>query len=189
MENGIFREPAVEQLLSQYELFEIYTDDANSEIEATYRDQQILITGYYANPTYIVLDSRDHLEVARESFTNSSKKFIDFLEQGLTDRPAFESRIQLEGLEIREMDEDFTVLIPETPWQYEGAGVGGFQGEEVSEIAGDFNATATFRVGENLSGEYVLRARIVGGVYDGDERLRTFAIPLKLRMSVENPQS
>ena len=74
MENGIFRESEVEQLLSQYELFEIYTDDATSEIEATYREQQIRITGYYANPTYIVLDSRDQLEVARESFTNSSEQ-------------------------------------------------------------------------------------------------------------------
>ncbi len=185
MENGIFREPEVEQLLSQYELFEIYTDDANSEIEASYREQQIRITGYYANPTYIVLDSRDQLEVTRESFTNSSEQFVEFLQQGLTDQPAFESRIQLEGLQIQEKGEYFTVLIPETPWEYQGAEPGSYQDNGVSEISGDFSATATFRVGENLSGEYVLRARIVGGIYSADERQKTFAIPLKLRMNVE----
>ena len=185
MENGIFREPEVEQLLSQYELFEIYTDDANSEIEASYREQQIRITGYYANPTYIVLDSRDQLEVARESFTNSSEQFVEFLQQGLTDRPAFESRIQLEGLQIREKGKDYTVLIPESSWEYEGATQGSYQQKDVSEISADFAASATFRVGENLSGEYVLRARIVGGIYTGDERQKTFAIPLKLRMKVE----
>lgn len=185
MENGIFRESEVEQLLSQYELFEIYTDDATSEIEATYREQQIRITGYYANPTYIVLDSRDHLEVARESFTNSSEQFITFLEQGLTDRPAFESRIQIEGLQIREKGQDYTVLTRETPWVYQGEGAARYQGAEVSAINGAFSASATFRVGENLAGEYVLRARVVGGIYEGDDRLRTFAIPLKLRLNVD----
>lgn len=185
MENGIFRESEVEQLLSQYELFEIYTDDATSEIEATYREQQIRITGYYANPTYIVLDSRDQLEVARESFTNSSEQFITFLEQGLTDRPAFESRIQIEGLEIREKGKDYTVLTRESAWTYQGEEKATYQGTEVSALNGDFSAFATFRVGDGLQGEYVLRARVVGGIYDGDDRLRTFAIPLKLRLNVE----
>ncbi|MGB1070669.1 MAG: hypothetical protein ACPG1Z_03305 [Planctomycetota bacterium] len=185
MENGIFRESEVEQLLSQYELFEIYTDDATSEIEATYREQQIRITGYYANPTYIVLDSRDQLEVARESFTNSSEQFISFLEQGLTDRPAFESRIQIEGLEIREKGKDYTVLTRESAWTYQGEEKATYQGTEVAALNGDFSAFATFRVGADLQGEYVLRARVVGGIYDGDDRLRTFAIPLKLRLNVE----
>ena len=36
-----------------------------------------------------------------------------------------------------------------------------------------------------LQGEYVLRARVVGGIYDGDDRLQTFAIPLKLRLKVD----
>ncbi|OUU24471.1 MAG: hypothetical protein CBC13_03475 [Planctomycetia bacterium TMED53] len=188
MENGIFREPEVEQLLSQYELFEIYTDDATSEIEATYRDQQIRITGYYANPTYIVLDSRDQLEVARESFTNSSEQFIAFLEEGLSDRPAFESRIQLEGLEIREQGKDYTVLTRETPWIYKGEAVASYQGEEVAALTGDFSASATFLVGDQLQGEYVLRARVVGGIYDGDDRLQTFAIPLKLRLKVDGDE-
>ncbi len=185
MENGIFRESEVEQLLSQYELFEIYTDDATSEIEATYREQQIRITGYYANPTYIVLDSRDQPEVARESFTNSSEQFLTFLEQGLTDRPAFESRIQIEGLEIREKGKDYTVLTRESAWTYQGEEKATYQGTEVSALNGDFSAFATFRVGDDLQGEYVLRARVVGGIYDGDDRLRTFAIPLKLRLNVE----
>ena len=184
MENGIFREREVEQLLSQYELFEIYTDDAVSEIEASYREQQISITGYYANPTYIILDSTDHLEVGRESFTNSSKDFIAFLEAGLSDTPAFESRIQIEGLKISERGEEVRVLMPEGAWDYSGGVASNYMSQPVESLDTRFSATAQFRVGEDLSGEYVIRARVVGGLYDEDNRLSTFAIPLKLVLNV-----
>ena len=184
MENGIFRESEVEQLLSQYELFEIYTDDAVSEIEASYREQQISITGYYANPTYIILDSTDHLEVGRESFTNSSKDFIAFLEAGISDTPAFESRIQIEGLKISERGEEVRVLMPEGAWDYSGGVASNYMSQPVVSLDTRFSATAQLRVGEDLSGEYVIRARVVGGLYDGDRRLSTFAIPLKLVLNV-----
>ena len=134
MENGIFREREVEQLLSQYELFEIYTDDAVSEIEASYREQQISITGYYANPTYIILVSTDHLEVGRESFTNSSKDFIAFLEAGISDTPAFESRIQIEGLKISERGEEVRVLMPEGAWNYSGGVASNYMSQPVESI-------------------------------------------------------
>ncbi|MGE4619816.1 MAG: hypothetical protein AAEJ04_08430 [Planctomycetota bacterium] len=187
MENGIFRQREVEQLLGQYELFEIFTDDANSEIEASYRDHQIKLSGYYANPTYIVLDSQDHLEVARGTFTNSSSEFVEFLEDGLLDRPAFETRIQLDGLQIREGGEDVTVLTREGPWQFSGNSAGQYLGSDVTQLVGDFSATTTFRVGPDLDGEYVIRFRLVGGLYRGDERIRTFSLPVKMTLDVEAP--
>ena len=82
--------------------------------------------------------------------------------------------------------QDYTVLTRETPWVYQGEGADRYQGAEVSAINGSFSASANFRVGDDLAGEYVLRARIVGGIYDGDDRLRTFAIPLKLRLQVDS---
>ncbi|MAW77341.1 MAG: hypothetical protein CMJ95_08155 [Planctomycetes bacterium] len=187
MENGIFRQQEVEQLLGQYELFEVFTDDANSEIEASYRGHQIELSGYYANPTYIVLDSKDHLEVARGTFTNSSSEFSDFLKAGLLDRPAFESRIQLTGLQIREAGQDVTVLTREGPWQFSENSAGDYLGADIDQLVGDFGASTTFRVGEDLEGEYVIRLRLVGGLYRADERIRTFSLPIKLTLQVEAP--
>lgn len=187
MENGIFREREVEQLLGQYELLEVFTDDATSEIEASYRGHQIELSGYYANPTYIVLDSQDHLEVARGTFTNSSSEFIDFLKAGLLDRPSFESRIQLDGLQIREAGQDVTVLTREEPWQFTGNEVSQYLGDSAEQLNGDFGASTVFRVGEGLEGEYVIRLRLVGGLYRGDERLRTFSLPIKMTLDVEAP--
>ena len=187
MENGIFRQRDVEQLLGQYELFEVFTDDATSDIEASYRGHQIQLSGYYANPTYIVLDSTDHLEVTRGSFTNSNDQFTEFLEAGLLDRPAFESRIQLDGLQIRESGEDVTVLTREGSWTFSGTSPGEYLGTSAGQVTGDFAASTTFRVGEGLEGEYVVRVRLVGGLYRGDERIRTFSLPLKLVLEVEPP--
>ena len=81
-------------------------------------------SGYYANPTYIVLDSTDQLEVTRGSFTNSSDEFGEFLAEGLLDRPAFESRIQFDGLTIVEHGSAVTVLQRQQPWSYEGQQAG-----------------------------------------------------------------
>lgn len=187
MENGIFRQRDVEQLLGQYELFEVFTDDAISDIEASYRGHQIQLSGYYANPTYIVLDSEDHLEVARGTFTNSSDEFIEFLGAGLLDRPAFESRIQLDGLQIREGGEDVTVLTREGSWTFSGSTDGDYLGATIGQLSADFSAQTTFRVGAGLEGEYVVRVRLVGGLYRGDERIRTFSLPLKLVLDVEAP--
>ncbi|MEC9476650.1 MAG: hypothetical protein VX764_06405 [Planctomycetota bacterium] len=187
MENGIFRQHEVEQLLGQYELFEVFTDDANSEIEASYRGHQIELSGYYANPTYIVLDSQDHLEVARGTFTNSSSEFIEFLEAGLLDEPSFESRIQLDGLQIREAGLDVTVLTRDQPWKFTGSTAGQYLGSAAGQLQGQFSAATVFRVGEDLEGEYVIRMRLVGGLYRGDERIRTFSLPIKLTLDVEVP--
>jgi len=188
MENGIFLEPEVEQLLGQFELLEIYSDDATSEVEEKYRAHQIEYSGYYANPTYIVLDSADHLEVARGSFTNSSTEFADFLKEGLLDRPAFESRIQLDGLTFEEAGDEVEVLSRIKPWSFGGQIDGRYREDEVKELGSTFQASTTLRVGEELeAGEYFIRLCFVGGLYRGDERIRTFSLPLKLKLQVEAP--
>lgn len=185
MENGIFREPEVEQLLGQFELFEIFTDDATSEVEEGYRAKQIEYSGYYANPTYIVLDSTDQLEVTRGSFTNSSDEFAEFLEEGLLDRPAFESRIQFDGLTIVEHGTEVTVLQQQQPWSYEGQQAGNYRESDVEQLVSSFSASTSFRVGDRVEeGEYIIRLRFVGGLYRGDERIRTFSLPIKLALQV-----
>ena len=188
MENGIFLEPEVEQLLGQFELFEIFTDDANSEVEAKYRSRQIEYSGYYANPTYIVLDSADQLEVTRGSFTNSGDEFAGFLGEGLQDRPAFESRLQFDGVSIVEDGKTVTVLTREQPWLHEGQEAGTYREAGVEQLGTRFFASTTFRVGEQLEeGEYIIRVRFVGGLYRGDERLRTFSLPIKLALQIVAP--
>ena len=97
---GLLHDPDVEKLLSQFILIEIFTDRLPEERE--YADLQKELTGYNANPTYIVFDSVSHLEVAREAYTNSKRQFLEFLEQGLTDTPAFQSQVRFSGLEIVE---------------------------------------------------------------------------------------
>ncbi|MDE0960996.1 MAG: hypothetical protein OSB09_09465 [Planctomycetota bacterium] len=186
MENGIFLEPEVEQLLGQFELLEIFTDDATSAVEEGYRSKQIEYSGYYANPTYIVLDSADQLEVTRGSFTNSADEFAEFLRDGLLDRPAFESRLQIDGLTIVENGTEVTVLTRQQPWNYGGQQAAEYRQQGVEQLDSRFSASTSFRVAERLEeGEYIFRLRFVGGIYRGDERIRTFSLPIKLALQVK----
>ncbi len=179
---GILRDPEAEALLRQFELFEIYTDDP---LEADYTELQRELTGYNANPTYIVLDSESHLEVAREAFTNSKRKFIEFLETGLTDRPAFHSQIRLTGLSIEEAGKSVTVLRPSGSLDSSDGAEERYLGGPVRAYRGTFDGRLTFTVAEGLEpGEYVLTVQLVTGLYQDTERLATISLPRKLRFEV-----
>ena len=185
MEDDIFLRPAVEQLLRDFDLFEIFTDDSQSPVEERYRDLQMELTGYFANPTYIILGSENGLEVARGAFTNSEQEFIDFLERGLLDLPAFESFVTFGGLEIREGDRLVTVLEPVGALESAEGTLETYLDKEAHAYGGAFSARQRFRLGEDLeAGSYPLRIRFSTGLYRGDDRVETISLPLKLTFEV-----
>ncbi|MFQ5654187.1 MAG: hypothetical protein ACE5GW_05610 [Planctomycetota bacterium] len=183
MEEGILIRPEVEELLRRHELFEVFTD--GGEEEEQYRRLQKQITGYNANPTYIILSSDDLLEVARSAYTNSGSDFIGFLKKGLTNRPAFRSWIRFTGLEIKIGEERITVLEPDGLLESDPGEPVIYRGEAAHAYRGAFRARQAFRVAKGLGpGEYVLRAQLVTGIYDGDERRETISVPVRLPFEV-----
>jgi len=185
MEDDIFLRPAVEQLLRQFDLFEIFTDDSQSPVEDRYRELQKKLTGYFANPSYIVLGSQNDLEVARGAFTNSEQDFIEFLERGLLDLPAFQSYITFGGLEIREGDRLVTVLEPIGALESDEGVAETYLGADVRAYRGIFSARQRFRVPDDLeAGSYPLRVRLSTGLYRGDERIETISLAIKLTFEV-----
>lgn len=183
MEGGTFQEPDVGELLRQFELIEIYTDRLPAEAE--YAALQKELTGYNANPTYLVLDSENHLEVARSSFTNSKADFKEFLREGLADRPAFVSRVRIAGLTIEEGGEEKVVLRSRGPLVSDDGTAGRFMGRPVTEYRGAFAGSQTFEVGSGLEpGEYVVTVQLVTGLYAGDEREETIALSERIRFQV-----
>ncbi len=180
-ESGILHQPEVEELLRQFELFEIFTDDPR---ELPYAAVQKAVTGYNANPTYIVLDSENHLEVARISFTNSKQEFIDFLKKGLTDRPAFISQVRFTGVELEERGEAVTVLTERGVMESTEGTLESYDGEEVYAYRGSFSGRQTFRVARDLDGKYPITVHLVTGLYSGDERQETVSISRKLYLEV-----
>ena len=179
-EGGILQDPEVEELLRQYEIFEIFTDSDSSHFKPIQKE----LTGYNANPTYIVLDSNTHLEVARYSYTNSKAAFVKFLKKGLTDSPAFMSQIRFTGLTIQEGGEDVQVLKTKGVLAADPGTDEAYDGEEVRVYRGKFSGSQTFKVGKDLDGEYPLTIHLVTGLYDGDTRLETISVSHKVYYEV-----
>ena len=180
-ENGILQDPEVEELLRQFETFEIFTDDPT---EGEYNALQREHTGYNANPTYIVLDSKNLLEVARFSFTNSKEDFVAFLRKGLTNEPAFASQIRFTGIEIQENGEDVEVLKPKGVLVADEGTVETYGGDDVRVYRRTFSGSQTFVVQKDLDGEYPLTAHLITGIYQGDERLQTISVSDKVYFTV-----
>jgi len=179
---GILRDSDVVALLERFELVEIYNDHPE---ESAYAALQREMTGYQANPTYFVIDSKDRLEVARETFTNSKQRFFEFLERGLTDRPAFRTQVQISGLEIEEAGEPVTVLRPKRGLIADEGNPERYLGEDVQVYRGRFAGSQEFRLAKGLApGEYAITVRLVTGLYAGDDRTATISLPRKLRFEV-----
>jgi hypothetical protein len=179
---GLLRDSDVVALLERFELVEVYNDHPE---EDEYAALQRELTGYNANPTYLVLDSKDRLEVARETFTNSKQRFLEFLEEGLADRPAFRTQVQLTGLEIEEAGRPVTVLSPRRGLIADEGNPERYLAEDVQVYRGRFAGSQEFRVAKGLApGEYAITVRLVTGLYAGDERVATVAVPQKLRFEV-----
>ena len=180
-ENGILHQPDVEEFLRQMERFEIFTDDPSEKHLA---DLAREITGYNANPTYIVLDSQSHLEVARIAYTNSKQEFIEFLEKGLTDEPAFRSQVRFTGTTIQEGGEDVVVLTTDGTLAADEGTTAQYHGNAVRIYDGKFSGSQTFRVGKDLDGEYPLNVHLVTGLYDGETRLGSLSVTAKVYLDV-----
>lgn len=179
---GILRDSQVVELLDQFELFEIYNDHP---AETAYAALQREMTGYQANPTYFVLDSKDRLEVARGTYTNSKQVFLEFLRKGLADRPAFRTQVHQDGLVIEVARKAVEVLRPRGPLVADLGEPERYLGEEVRVHRGRFAGSREFRVGKDLEpGNYTLTVRLITGLYDGDQRLRTVSEPRTLRFEV-----
>ncbi|MCA8962153.1 MAG: hypothetical protein KDC38_16620, partial [Planctomycetes bacterium] len=155
IERGFLVQPDIVELMERFELFEVYTDQDEDE----YRAIQERITGINANPTYIVLDSKTQLEVARSGFTNDKEEFVHFIEQGLSDQPVFRSTVHYIGLEIDLPDVGpLTVLTVDGPIEADPGQVVGMHEvmgasgvlEQVEKRAYDgvFTARHRLRVGE-----------------------------------------
>lgn len=174
-------------MLRQYELIEIYTDSKGEEPYAAYQRE---VTGLNANPTYIVLDSENKLEVARMAYTVDKQEYLAFLRRGLSDEPQFRSFLKYDGLTLIEKVKDADgnvvmeskdkpkterVVVLETAGKVEadeGVKVGENDlGRPLHAYQGAFQGEQEFRVGSNLEpGEYVIRATLVAGVYERDDR-------------------
>lgn len=174
-------------MLRRYELIEIYTDSKGEEPYAAYQRE---VTGLNANPTYIVLDSENKLEVARMAYTVDKQEYLAFLRQGLSNEPQFRSFLEFDGLALVEKVKDADgnvvlddegkpknerVVVLETTGRVE-ADEGVKVGEDdldrpLLAYQGAFRGEQEFRVGRNLEpGEYVIRATLVAGVYERDDR-------------------
>jgi hypothetical protein len=179
---GILRDSEVVERLRRFELVEIYNDHPD---ERQYALLQLELTGYNANPTYLVLDSRDRLEVARETFTNSKQTFIEFLEKGLTDRPAFLTHLPVTGLVIEVAGEEVEVFETDGPLVADLGEPERYLGGEVRAYRGRFAGSQELRVAAGLApGTYALGVRLSSGLYDGDERLATISEPRTIRFEV-----
>ncbi len=181
-ENGILNQPDVEELLRQFELFEIFTDTksfANAPLQKK-------LTGYNANPTYIVLDSVTHLEVARFAYTNSKADFVKFLKKGLEDRPAFISQVRFSGTTIQEGGQDIVVLKPKGVLKVDAGTDETYDGQKIRVYRGKFSGSQKFIVGKDLDGDgkYPLTVHLVTGLYDGDERIETLSVSHKVYFEV-----
>lgn len=154
-----------------------------------FADVQKKLTGLNANPTYLVFDSKNKLEVARIAYTNSRDDYIAFLKRGLEDEPIFRSVIKYDGLTIVEGkgEEKKTIVVLESESQIdatEGVEVGKTDtGKARLGYKGAFTAKQAFRVGSDLEpGEYVVRTTLLAGVYfDGklsEVQSKTIRIPI-----------
>lgn len=185
MERGILLRPDVVELLRRFELLEIYTD---AREEREYSRKQREITGVNANPTYIVLDSQHQREVTRFTHTNSTEAFKEFLRAGLTDQPAFQSRLRFRALVP--LDGQSEQVFPITP-------VGTLTstpGDAVTVLGvpgraypGEFEARQRLALPAELpAGRYRLEVELVTAAYEGETWRQALSVPVRLEFLVSN---
>ncbi len=174
MERGTFLNPEVAKRLQQFERLKIYTDRPWEREH--YQPFQKEITGAISLPTYIVLDSESNLEVSRCYFTNDDDEFIEFLEEGLTNRPAFYSFFRftnLAGIRLK------------GPMNTDRGEVLTFMGADARAYRGEFKASQLLEVPADMApGKYVLRADFITTLYRGEQKLQRVLVPIKLEIEV-----
>lgn len=184
MERGILIEPDVVELLRHFERLEIFTDNKH---EREYSEVQGRVTGYNANPTYIILDSANHREVARTSFTNDKDEFIAFLEQGKENVPAFRSQVVLDELVPLDEQLEDTVEWPQLDSIVSDPGaVAQYLGREAREYTGEFRATQALVLPKELpAGRYRVVARLITSIYEEDSWVRALSVRAVTELLVE----
>ncbi len=184
MERGILKEPDVVELLQQFEDFEVYTDAPN---EAKHKQAMKSLTGIISNPIFLVLDSKNHLRVVQRGFTNSKEEFKEFLRTGLTDEPAFESRLIVGDL--IPMEEQFELPIPlelSSSLQYDAGEKAEYKGKNARAYTSTFAATQKVKLpGDLPSGRYKIRWQMLTATYDGDKWLQAFAPSFSAEFTVK----
>lgn len=174
----------VVELLQQMELFEIFTDNS---LETAYKNIQREITGYNAQPTFIILDGKHRREVARASFTNSADTFKEFLKKGLTNRPAFQSRLRIGKLVPLDGQYDHPLELEEAGTLDAPVGTAiQYLGEEAMAYRGEFQGTQSLQLPSDLEpGKYRLDIKLETSVYKGDEWLNSLSLGARLPLTVE----
>jgi len=188
------------QELENYELFEVYTDRKGEE---PYKAMQQELTGYMANPTYLVLEPKNLLEVTRSAYTPSAEEYMDFVKRGQSKTPAFRSLVltggngRIAAIDVPDpgrSDEHATrrkkiaVLEPISPVV---ADVGEFFSQaDANELPSKrrrayrraFGATQTFKLAAGVpAGEYSIEVKLITPIYENGEfveivsRLKRFA--------------
>lgn len=189
MERGILLEPDVVELLRQFELLEIYTDNKIERFELHYDQVQRRVTGYNANPTYFVLDSENHREVASASFTNSKEEFLGFLRAGLENRPVFRSQVVMDELSPLDGQLDDTVEWPELPAPESDPGrATQYLGRTVRAYEGKFSGKQALVLPPRSQlppGRYRVQARLLTSIYEGDTWQTASVVSTRVELTVE----
>ncbi|MGE3167035.1 MAG: hypothetical protein AB7O52_19185 [Planctomycetota bacterium] len=188
MEQGILLAPDVVELLRQFDLLEIYTDNQIEREQLHYDKVQRQVTGYNANPTYIVLDSENQREVARASFTNSKEEFLQFLRAGVTNRPVFRSELIVDELTPLDGQLDHTVEWPELPAPKVDSGrEATYLGQSVRAYMGTFTGTQALLLPSTglPPGRYRVQARLLTSLYRDDEWREALSIPARAELTIE----
>ncbi|MEM7167694.1 MAG: hypothetical protein AAF581_19740 [Planctomycetota bacterium] len=177
-------QPDVVELLRQFERLEIFTDN---KLEGEYKKVQKEITGYNAQPTFIILDSKHQREVARSSFTNSAEAFKDFLRKGLTDQPVFQSRLKFSKLVPLDGQMSHPIEIDEAGTLTASAGTKTmYLGEEAMAYTGAFEAAQDIQLpGELEPGKYALDATLETSVYVGEEWHAAYKLRTRMPITIE----
>lgn len=184
MESGILLEPDVVELLRQFDSLEIFTDN---KYEREYAAVQRRVTGYNANPTYIVLDSENHREVTRTTFTNSKEEFLDFLKDGLRNTPAFASSLEFQELVPLDGQLDDTVAFATaTPLEADAGTAVEIYGDKSMAYEGGFRARQSIQLPAELpAGAYRVEAKLITSVYVDGEWQESLSIPARMRLVIE----
>ena len=184
-------------MLREYELVEVFTDNADG-LEDAYKAAQREITGINANPTYIVLDAKSRLEIARSDYTTDYDVFKAFVERGLTGPPVFRSALEFEGIERVDGEERYRVLervgsVEAKPGLVVGkqevfGASGQLESGDKTAYTDGFWAKQKFRVPAGLpGGRYTIRAKLIGQIWTGDTFVAVDSATAKFQIEVEAP--
>ena len=176
MERGTFHNSEVQELFKEYSLLEVYTDRAWEREH--YGKIQKEIAGTTALPTYVILDSEKQLEVTRGYYTNSDEQFVEFLREGLKNRPGFFSLIRFINLNGVELEGPLD--------SYAGEEIR-LENEMRLVYEDTFWATQQLRIPSDLKpGRYVVWVELITALYRGDERPEVISVQTKLPFDVIN---